>query len=149
VTRGCAIWERASKTRAGEGTGSIVRRIVHAATSTATVVAAARLQAQTQIPAQARGNYCSAIRAAVPAFPDRPAPRLAHVRDLRIITAYFLPTRRVRRYLTPPRECGRVQLIWRQIRRAALATGRAQLVSSFAKAGVEIYEYQPQILHAK
>jgi cardiolipin synthase len=76
---------------------------------------------------------------------------LAHAHDMRIITAYFLPTRRVRRYLMhAARNGGRVQLI--------LAGKTDVLVSQLAarslyrrllKAGVEIYEYQPQILHAK
>ena len=76
---------------------------------------------------------------------------LAHARDIRIVTAYFLPTRRVRRYLKhAARNGGRVQLI--------LAGRSDVLISQLAarslyhrlmKAGVEIYEYQPQILHAK
>jgi len=76
---------------------------------------------------------------------------LARARDTRIITAYFLPTRRVRRYLIrAARNGGRVQLI--------LAGKSDVLISQLAarslyhrllKAGVEIYEYQPQILHAK
>jgi cardiolipin synthase len=76
---------------------------------------------------------------------------LAGARDVRIISAYFLPTRRVRRdLLRVARRGGRVQLI--------LAAKSDVLVSQLAarslyhrllKAGVEIYEYQPQILHAK
>jgi cardiolipin synthase len=76
---------------------------------------------------------------------------LARSRDIRIITAYFLPTRRVRRHLIhAARTGGRVQLI--------LAGKSDVLISQLAarslyhrllKAGVEIYEYQPQILHAK
>lgn len=76
---------------------------------------------------------------------------LARARDTRIISAYFLPTRRVRRYLMHAARKGRrVQLI--------LAGKSDVLVSQLAarslyqrllKAGVEIYEYQPQILHAK
>jgi cardiolipin synthase len=76
---------------------------------------------------------------------------LARARDTRIISAYFLPTRRVRRYLIrAARNGGRVQLI--------LAGKSDVLISQLAarslyhrllKAGVEIYEYQPQILHAK
>ena len=76
---------------------------------------------------------------------------LDSARDTRIISAYFLPTRRVRRYLMrAARNGGRVQLI--------LAGRSDVLVSQLAarslyhrlmKAGVEIYEYQPQILHAK
>lgn len=76
---------------------------------------------------------------------------LAQAHDVRIITAYFLPPRRVRRYLMhTARNGGRVQLI--------LAGKSDVLISQLAarslyhrllKAGVEIYEYQPQILHAK
>ncbi len=76
---------------------------------------------------------------------------LAKARDIRIITAYFLPTRRIRRSLMrAARNGGRVQLI--------LAGRSDVLISQLAarslyhrllKAGVEIYEYQPQILHAK
>lgn len=76
---------------------------------------------------------------------------LDRARDVRIISAYFLPTRRVRRDLMRViRRGGRVQLL--------LAGQTDVLVSQMAarslyhrwlKAGVEIYEYQPQILHAK
>ncbi len=76
---------------------------------------------------------------------------LARSSDTRIMTAYFLPTRRVQRYLMNAARNGRrVQLI--------LAGKSDVLVSRLAarslyrrllKAGVEIYEYQPQILHAK
>jgi cardiolipin synthase len=76
---------------------------------------------------------------------------LAKAREVRIVSAYFLPTRRVRRDLIRlARRGGRVQLI--------LAGQSDILVSQLAarslyhrllKAGVEIYEYQPQVLHAK
>jgi len=76
---------------------------------------------------------------------------LAVAREVRIVSAYFLPTRRLRRELLGvARRGGRVQLI--------LAGQSDVLVSQLAgrrlyrrllKAGVEIYEYQPQILHAK
>ena len=76
---------------------------------------------------------------------------LDNTRDVRIISAYFLPTRRLRRKLMRLARSGRrVQLI--------LAGKSDVLVSQLAarslyhrllKAGVEIYEYQPQILHAK
>jgi cardiolipin synthase len=76
---------------------------------------------------------------------------LAKASEVRIVSAYFLPTRRVRRDLIRvARRGGRVQLI--------LAGKSDVLVSQLAarslyhrllKAGVEIYEYQPQILHAK
>src|SRR6202142_2882302 len=76
---------------------------------------------------------------------------LAKAREVRIVSAYFLPTRRVRRDLIRvARRGGRVRLI---------LAGRSDiLVSQLAarslyrrllKAGVEIYEYQPQVLHAK
>jgi len=70
---------------------------------------------------------------------------------VRIVSAYFLPTRRLRRDLIRvARRGGRVQLM--------LAGKSDVLVSQLAarslyhrllKAGVEIYEYQPQILHGK
>ena len=76
---------------------------------------------------------------------------LAQARDVRIISAYFLPTHRLRReLLRVMKRGGRVQLL--------LAGKSDVLVSQMAarslyhrllKAGVEIYEYQPQILHAK
>jgi cardiolipin synthase A/B len=76
---------------------------------------------------------------------------LAGAREVRVVCAYFLPPRRLRRdLLRVVRRGGRVQLI--------LAGQSDVLVSQLAgrslyrrllKAGVEIYEYQPQILHAK
>ena len=76
---------------------------------------------------------------------------IVRARDVRIITAYFLPTRKLRRDLVRVvRQGGRVQLI--------LAGKSDVLVAQLAArsfyrrllaAGVEIYEYQPQILHAK
>jgi cardiolipin synthase len=83
--------------------------------------------------------------------------QLALYRDLKraqtvqIVSAYFLPTRRLRRDLMRvSRRGGRVQLI--------LAGKSDVLISQLAarsfyprllKAGVEVYEYAPQILHAK
>ena len=76
---------------------------------------------------------------------------LSSARDVQIITAYFLPTRKLRRDLIRVvKGGGRVRLI--------LAGQSDVLVSQLAgrslyrrllRAGVEIYEYQPQILHAK
>ena len=76
---------------------------------------------------------------------------LAQAREVQIVSAYFLPTRRVRRLLMRvARRGGRVQLL--------LAGKTDVLVSQLAarslyhrllKAGVEIFEYLPQILHAK
>lgn len=78
-------------------------------------------------------------------------PDLAQAGDVRIVTAYFLPPRRVRRDLMrAARRGARVRLI--------LAGKSDVLLSQLAgrsyyrrllRAGVEIYEYQPQILHAK
>jgi cardiolipin synthase A/B len=76
---------------------------------------------------------------------------LPQAQDVRIMSAYFLPTRRVRRELMhAARRGARVQLI--------LAGKSDVLISQLAarslyhrllKAGVQIYEYQPQVLHAK
>jgi cardiolipin synthase len=76
---------------------------------------------------------------------------ISRAHDVKIVMAYFLPTWRVRRALmNVVRRGGRVQLI--------LAGKSDVLVSQLAgrslyrrllKRGVEIYEYQPQILHAK
>jgi cardiolipin synthase len=75
--------------------------------------------------------------------------KVAH--DVRIISAYFLPTRRLRRDLMRVvRRGGRVQLILAgktDVRMSQLAA--RSLYHRLLKAGVEIYEYQPQILHAK
>jgi cardiolipin synthase len=76
---------------------------------------------------------------------------LARARNVRIVVAYFLPTWRLRRALTRvAHRGGTVQLI--------LAGKSDVLISQLAarslyrrllKAGVQIWEYQPQILHAK
>ena len=76
---------------------------------------------------------------------------LRHAQDVAIISAYFLPTWRLRRALMQvARRGGRARLI--------LAGKSDVLVSQLAgrdlyrrllRAGVEIYEYEPQILHAK
>jgi len=76
---------------------------------------------------------------------------LAAARDVRIITAYFLPTRKLRRdLLRVVRSGGRVQLLLAGKSDVLLAqlAGRKWYRRLLA-AGVEIYEYQPQILHAK
>ena len=76
---------------------------------------------------------------------------LRRATNVQIMVAYFLPTWRIRRDLTRiARRGGTVQLI--------LAGKSDVLVSQLAgqslyrrllKAGVQIYEYQPQVLHAK
>jgi cardiolipin synthase len=76
---------------------------------------------------------------------------LSHARDVKIVVAYFLPTWRLRRALmNVVQRGGRVQLILAgksDVLVSQLA-GRS-LYRRFLKGGVEIYEYQPQILHAK
>ena len=72
-------------------------------------------------------------------------------RDVQIMVAYFLPTGRLRRMFgRVARRGGRVQL---------LLPGKSDVVTSqlagqslyrrLLKSGVEIYEYEPQVLHAK
>ncbi len=76
---------------------------------------------------------------------------LARARAVQIIAAYFLPTWRIRRDLIRvAREGGRVQLILPAKSDVLLSqlAGRS-LYRRLLKAGVEICEYQPQILHAK
>jgi cardiolipin synthase A/B len=76
---------------------------------------------------------------------------LRWARSVQITAAYFLPTWRLRRdFADIARRGDRVQLILpgkSDVRISQLA-GRS-LYWRFLKAGVEIYEYQPQILHAK
>jgi len=76
---------------------------------------------------------------------------LGHARDVRIIAAYFLPPRRLRRRLVAvARRGGSVRLILpgqSDIPLLQLAT--RSLYQRLLEAGVEIFEYQPQILHAK
>jgi cardiolipin synthase len=76
---------------------------------------------------------------------------LARARDVRIIAAYFLPPWRLRRDLVRViRRGGRVQLVLAGRSDVPLARLAARsLYRRLLAAGVEIYEYQPQILHAK
>jgi cardiolipin synthase A/B len=76
---------------------------------------------------------------------------LAKARDVRIVSAYFLPTRRLRRDLMRvARRGGRVQLLLAGKSDVPVSQMAARsLYHRLLKAGVEIYEYQPQILHAK
>ncbi len=70
---------------------------------------------------------------------------------IRIICAYFLPTGRVFRALRrAPKRGARVQLILggkSDIKLMQMAT--RSLYHRLLKSGVEVYEYQPQVLHAK
>src|ERR1022692_2450967 len=76
---------------------------------------------------------------------------LAKAHDVKIMAAYFLPPWRLRRGLMRAGRRGRrVQLILAgksDVRLSHLA-GRS-LYRRLLKSGVEIFEYQPQILHAK
>ncbi len=76
---------------------------------------------------------------------------LAHAKEVRMIVAYFLPPWRLRHDLARVvRRGGRVQLILAGKSDVYLAqmAGRS-LYRRLLRDGVEIYEYQPQILHAK
>ncbi|HYG22272.1 MAG TPA: phospholipase D-like domain-containing protein [Verrucomicrobiae bacterium] len=76
---------------------------------------------------------------------------IAQARDVKIIAAYFLPTWALRRALARVvRRGGRVQLILAGKSDVVVSqlAGRS-LYRRFLNAGVEIFEYQPQILHAK
>lgn len=76
---------------------------------------------------------------------------LARARTVRIVCAYFVPTWRLRRALMKvARRGGKVQLILAghsDLEVSRLASHN--LYAKFLQAGVEIYEYQPQILHTK
>ena len=76
---------------------------------------------------------------------------LAQAKDVRMVVAYFLPPWRLRHTLMHvARRGGRVQLILAGKTDVPLARLAARsLYRRLLGAGVEIYEYQPQILHAK
>lgn len=76
---------------------------------------------------------------------------LRRARDIQIITAYFLPTRRLRRDLRSASERGaRVRLILARKSDVPISRLAAQFYyRRLLRAGIEIYEYEPQILHAK
>ena len=76
---------------------------------------------------------------------------LKHARAVQIMVAYFLPTWQLRRQLARVVHCGgQVQLILAGKSDVAVSRLAAQsLYRRLLKAGVQIYEYQPQILHAK
>jgi len=76
---------------------------------------------------------------------------LARAKNVQIIAAYFLPTWRLRRdLLRVARRGGKVQLMLaaKSDVRLSLFAARS-LYRRLLKGNVEIYEYQPQILHAK
>lgn len=76
---------------------------------------------------------------------------LDHARRVQIIQAYFLPTWRIRRLLVrAARKGGLVQLVLAGKSDVALSqlAGRS-LYQRLLKAGAQLSEYQPQVLHAK
>ncbi len=76
---------------------------------------------------------------------------VAGARSVQIICAYFLPTWRLRKELMRvSKRGGRVQLLLAGKTDVAISQlACRRLYQQFLRAGVEIYEYQPQILHAK
>ena len=76
---------------------------------------------------------------------------LAGAKEVQLVVAYFLPSWRLRRDLMRVvRRGGRVQLILAGQTDVPLSKLAAQsLYRRLLRAGVEIYEYQPQILHTK
>jgi cardiolipin synthase len=76
---------------------------------------------------------------------------LRNARNVKIMVAYFLPTWRLRRELTDVvSRGGSVQLILAGKSDVALSRLAGQsLYRRFLRSNVNIYEYQPQILHAK
>ena len=76
---------------------------------------------------------------------------LARADDVRIIVAYFLPTWRIRRsILRVAQRGGSVQMILAGKSDVLLSQLAGQsLYRRFLKTGVQIFEYAPQILHAK
>ena len=76
---------------------------------------------------------------------------LKRAKHVQMIIAYFLPTWRLRRELMRvARHGGKVQLILAGKSDVLLSMLAAQgLYRRFLKGDIEIYEYQPQILHAK
>lgn len=76
---------------------------------------------------------------------------LKNARNVQIMAAYFLPTWKLRRSLQlVARRGGRVQIILPGQSDVPLAQyASRRLYRTLLAAGVEVYEYQPQILHAK
>jgi len=76
---------------------------------------------------------------------------LYEARDVSVLVAYFLPPHRLRRQLIRvARRGGRVRLILPGRSDVLVSRLAAQdLYRRLMRVGVEIYEYQPQVLHAK
>jgi cardiolipin synthase len=100
------------------------------------------------LPARWRERLRTNVSEKLDASPDR---RDACPTTVRIVVAYFLPPWRLRRELQRvSRRGGRVQLILAGKSDVAVSqlAGRS-LYQRLLRAGVEVYEYQPQVLHAK
>lgn len=76
---------------------------------------------------------------------------LKAAKNVQIISAYFLPNWRIRQdLLRVVRKGGRVQILLGAKSDVPIAQTAAQsLYQRLLRGGVEIYEYQPQVLHAK
>lgn len=76
---------------------------------------------------------------------------LLHAKKVQLISGYFVPNRRLRRALRRvARRGGTVELLLAGKSDVPIAQRAARsLYGSLLKVGVRIYEYQPQILHAK
>jgi cardiolipin synthase len=76
---------------------------------------------------------------------------LEHARNVQIIVAYFLPTWRMRNaFARVAQRGGKVQFVLAAKSDVTLSQLAGQsLYRRFLKAGVELFEYQPQILHTK
>lgn len=76
---------------------------------------------------------------------------LANARDVRIASAYFLPTWRIRRELAQViRRGGRVRLILPGKSDVAIMLRAMQsLYRRLLRSGIEVWEYEPQIMHTK
>jgi cardiolipin synthase len=84
-------------------------------------------------------------------FAKRLLASLRHAQHVRIVSAYFAPGFRLRRALRAVAlRGGTVELLLAGKSDVALAQRAARSIyGSLLKAGVQIWEYQPQILHAK
>ncbi|MBI3881536.1 MAG: phosphatidylserine/phosphatidylglycerophosphate/cardiolipin synthase family protein [Verrucomicrobia bacterium] len=102
-----------------------------------------------------KGDCCELLLIS-PNFGRNPLKRalrhdFAAARDLRIVASYFLPPLRMRRALMRAARAGRrVQLILAGKSDVPLSQRASRsLYSRYLRAGIEVWEYQPQILHAK
>lgn len=78
-------------------------------------------------------------------------PDLARARDIAITTAYFLPSRRLlRQLMSADRRGARVRILLAGPSDVPLMTlASHSLYRALIRSGVELFEYQPQVLHAK